>query len=145
MAIDTPLIAVDGTFRLRENGLTGPEYIRKIKERYDGIKIMSDISTVDEAIACREAGADCVSTTLCGYTPYTMKETKHGPSLEILRNCVKALPGCPVFAEGRYNTPVEAARGIENGAWAVVVGSAITRPHLITQWFSEALQHANIV
>ena len=145
MAIDTPLIAVVGTFRLRENGLTGPEYIRKIKERYDGIKIMSDISTVDEAIACREAGADCVSTTLCGYTPYTMKETKHGPSLEILRNCVKALPDCPVFAEGRYNTPVEAARGIENGAWAVVVGSAITRPHLITQWFSEALQHANIV
>lgn len=71
---------------------------------------MSDISTVDEAIACREAGADCVSTTLCGYTPYTMKETKHGPSLEILRNCVKALPDCPVFAEGRYNTPVEAGK-----------------------------------
>ena len=94
---------------------------------------------------CCYKGEITVSTTLCGYTPYTMKETKHGPSLEILRNCVKALPDCPVFAEGRYNTPVEAARGIENGAWAVVVGSAITRPHLITQWFSEALQHANIV
>lgn len=106
---------------------------------------MSDISTVDEAIACREAGADCVSTTLCGYTPYTMKETKHGPSLEILRNCVKALPDCPVLPKGVITPPVEAARGIENGAWAVVVGSAITRPHLITQWFSEALQHANIV
>ena len=59
--------------------------------------------------------------------------------------CANALPKCPVFAEGRYNTPLEAAKGIENGAWAVVVGSAITRPHLITKWFSEALQQVNIL
>ena len=145
IAIGTPLIAVDGTFRLRENGLTGPEYIRNLKKKYTGVKIMSDISTVDEAIACREAGADCVSTTLCGYTPYTVEESHNGPSLEILRQCVNALPECPVFAEGRYNTPLEAAKGIENGAWAVVVGSAITRPHPITKWFSEALQQVNIL
>ena len=129
IAIGTPLIAVDGTFRLRENGLTGPEYIRNLKKKYTGVKIMSDISTVDE----------------CGYTPYTVEESHNGPSLEILRQCVNALPECPVFAEGRYNTPLEAAKGIENGAWAVVVGSAITRPHLITKWFSEALQQVNIL
>lgn len=142
IAIGTPLIAVDGTFRRREGGLTGPEYIRAIKQRYPGHAIMADISTVEEAVACREAGADCVSTTLCGYTPQTAEEAKHGPSVDMLKRCVEALPGCPVFAEGRYNTPAEAALAIEAGAWAVVVGSAITRPHLITRWFADAVQEA---
>lgn len=139
IAIHTPLIAVDGTFRLREGGLPGAEYIREIKRRYAGVQIMADISTVEEAVACREAGADCVSTTLCGYTPQTVGESKNGPSLAILKACVEALPGYPVISEGRYNTPAEAAAGIEAGAWSVVVGSAITRPHLITQWFVEAI------
>jgi N-acylglucosamine-6-phosphate 2-epimerase len=141
--IHPSLIAVDGTFRLRANGLTGPEYIESIKNRYAGIKIMADISTVDEAIACMKAGADCVSTTLCGYTPDTKSVVGQEPSLKLVKECAEALPHYPIFAEGRYNTPAEAAKGIEYGAWAVVVGSAITRPHLITQWFSEALQHVS--
>lgn len=142
-AINPSLIAVDGTFRLRENGLTGPEYIKAIKGKYADIKIMADISTKEEAIACREAGADCVSTTLCGYTSDTKLKADQMPSVALVKACAKALPHFPVFAEGRYNTPVEAAEGIKNGAWAVVVGSAITRPHLITKWFSEALQHVS--
>ena len=142
IAIGTPLIAVDGTFRRREGGLTGPEYIRAIKQRYPDHAIMADISTVEEAVACREAGADCVSTTLCGYTPQTADDAEHGPSVDMLKRCVEALPGCPVFAEGRYNTPAEAALAVEAGAWAVVVGSAITRPHLITRWFADAVQDA---
>ncbi|MBP3482854.1 MAG: N-acetylmannosamine-6-phosphate 2-epimerase [Alistipes sp.] len=142
IGIRTPLIAVDGTFRPREGALTGPEYIRTIKERWPNVKIMADISTSEEAVACRQAGADCVSTTLCGYTPHTAAEAAGGPSVEMLRRCVEALPGCPVFAEGRYNTPAEAASAIEAGAWAVVVGSAITRPHLITRWFADALERS---
>lgn len=138
LAIHTPLIAIDGTFRLRAGGLTGPEFIRRIKKQHD-ILIMADISTSEEAKACHDAGADCVSTTLCGYTPNTASLSKEGPSLAILEACATALPGCPVIAEGRYNTPQEAASAIQHGAWAVVVGSAITRPHLITQWFAEAL------
>ena len=136
----THIIAVDGTFRLREAGLTGPEYIGKIKEKFPKIIIMADISTEEEAVACRKAGADCVSTTLCGYTPETAAKGKNGPAIDVLRRCVELLPDCPVFAEGRYNTPKEAASAIEAGAWAVVVGSAITRPHLITQWFVEAIK-----
>lgn len=139
IAINTPLIAVDGTFRLREGGLTGPEYIREIKSRYPGVKIMADISTAEEALACREAGADCVSTTLCGYTPETAAEAGQGPALGTLRRCVELMPGYPVISEGRYNTPADAASGIKAGAWSVVVGSAITRPHLVTKWFADAV------
>ena len=99
---------------------------------------MADISTFSEAEACVAAGASCVSTTLAGYTPDTLSQSEGGPSLELVRECSSAL-GCPVFAEGRYNTPAEAAEGIRHGAFAVVVGSAITRPHLITSWFVKAI------
>ena len=142
IAISTPLIAVDGTFRSRENSLDGPGYIREIKRRHPHQLIMADISTVEEALACVEAGADCVSTTLCGYTPDTCSESLCGPSIKMLKDCVQALPGMPVFAEGRYNTPADAARAIEAGAWAVVVGSSITRPQVITKWFAEAVSKA---
>jgi len=142
VAVNTPLIAVDGTSRLRENGLTGPEYIAEIKRRHPGILIMADIATLDDALSCRASGADCVSTTLCGYTPQTAAEASKGPSLALVEACVEAMPGYPVFSEGRYNTPAEAAKAIKAGAWAVVVGSSITRPHLITKWFADAVSEA---
>nr|HPN38619.1 tRNA-dihydrouridine synthase [Melioribacteraceae bacterium] len=46
----------------------------------------------------------------------------------------------PVFAEGRINTPQVAKRIMEKGAFALVVGSAITRPTLITEWFVNAIK-----
>ena len=135
-----PIIAVDGTSRTRD-GYTGPDFIIEAKKRYRDIVIMADISTCEEAIVCYNAGVDCISTTLSGYTPYTEQEYLHEPSIDLVEACVNALPGFPIFAEGRYNTPEKAAKAIKAGAWAVVVGSAITRPHLITEWFVEAINH----
>jgi N-acylglucosamine-6-phosphate 2-epimerase len=45
----------------------------------------------------------------------------------------------PVIAEGRINTPEQAVHALELGAFAVVVGSAITRPQVITRKFSDRL------
>jgi len=137
--IGTPIIAVDGTFREREGGIDGPGYVAELRKRYPSQVFMADISTADEAVECRKAGADCVSTTLAGYTPQTLDQASCGPSLKVLDECVAGCD-CPVFAEGRYNTPAEAAQAIAHGAHAVVVGSAITRPHLITEWFVKAVQ-----
>jgi N-acylglucosamine-6-phosphate 2-epimerase len=139
------IIAVDGTQRLREGGLTGADYIRVIKKKYD-VLIMADIATADEALACYKAGADCVSTTLCGYTPDTKQLLdSHRPSFSILGRCLQILPpDYPVFAEGRFNTPEDSRLAIEFGAWAVVVGSAITRPHLITEWFVDSIREINM-
>ena len=133
------IVAVDGTFRLREGGLTGPQYIACLRSMWPGQLFMADISTLEEALACRAAGADCVSTTLAGYTPQTLDQACGGPSLDLLKRCSEKLD-CPVFAEGRYNTPAEAARAMQCGAHAVVVGSAVTRPHLITEWFVKAVE-----
>ncbi|MFP4447840.1 MAG: N-acetylmannosamine-6-phosphate 2-epimerase [Bacteroidales bacterium] len=133
------IIAVDGTFRERE-GLTGPDFIRQIKRKYN-IPVMADIATKEEAKACADQGADCISTTLNGYTPETERKAKNGPDFSLLKTLVDYFKDTlPVIAEGRYNSPGLAKQAIEQGAWAVVVGTAITRPHVVTQWFKEALE-----
>jgi N-acylglucosamine-6-phosphate 2-epimerase len=139
VGIGTPIIAVDGTLRQREGSLTGPQYIEELKKKYPSQLFMADISTPEEALACRKSGADCVSTTLAGYTLLTQNTSSHGPSLDVLDRCV-SICDCPVFAEGRYDTPDEAALAIAHGAHTGVVGSAITRPHLITEWFVKAIR-----
>ncbi|MGV2795013.1 N-acetylmannosamine-6-phosphate 2-epimerase, partial [Clostridium perfringens] len=45
----------------------------------------------------------------------------------------------PVIAEGRIHTPGEAAEAFRAGAYAVVVGTAITRPHTLTEQFARAI------
>lgn len=133
------MIAIDGTFRQRE-GLTGPEFIQKVKEKYN-VLIMADIATVEEAEACIKAGADCISTTLAGYTPETQGQAGDKPNYGLLEKLTGMFGNrVPVIAEGRFNSPGAAKKAIELGAWAVVVGSAITRPHLITKWFSDAIK-----
>lgn len=135
-AIGTSIIAIDGTFRKREDR-SGPEFISEVKKRYHCI-VMADIATEEEAIACAAAGADCVSTTLSGYTPET-RSSDDAPDFELLESLVKKL-SIPVIAEGRINTPKIAATMKSLGAWSIVVGSAITRPTEITKWFVHSMK-----
>jgi N-acylglucosamine-6-phosphate 2-epimerase len=135
LAIGTSVIAIDGTFRKRE-AMTGPEFITAVKHRY-GCIVMADIATEHEAIACAAAGADCVSTTLSGYTPET-QHSGNAPDFKLLETLARSL-SVPVIAEGRINTPEMAATMISLGAWSIVVGSAITRPAEITKWFVQSL------
>lgn len=134
------IIAIDGTFRKREK-LTGPEFIKKIKEEFNTI-IMADVSTLEEGIECAGAGADCISTTLSGYTPETKNKYAEGPDFNLLKALVNQL-SIPIFAEGRINTPADAGRMIELGAWVVVAGTAITRPNIITEWYVNEIKKSS--
>jgi N-acetylmannosamine-6-phosphate 2-epimerase/N-acetylmannosamine kinase len=98
---------------------------------------MADISTAREAEAAARLGADLISTTLSGYME---GPTPDAPDLALVR----AIRGCgrPVIAEGRIRTPDQAKAAIEAGAFAIVVGSAITRPEHITEWFAKAVADA---
>lgn len=136
IASKADIVAIDGTFRERE-GLTGPDFIHEVKQKY-GCLVLADIATYEEAKACEEAGADCISTTLNGYTPNT-SQFHDGPNYDVLKQCISRL-SIPVFAEGRYNTPAEAGSAMELGAYAVISGTAITRPRVITQWFVEEIK-----
>jgi len=133
------MVAIDGTNRQRE-GMTGPEFIKTMKQKYN-VLVMADIATFEEGLACAEAGADCLSTTLSGYTPETSGNDLSGPDLELIKKLNEHFAGrIPVIAEGRYNTPELASQAIKAGAWAVVTGSAITRPQVITKWFYDAIK-----
>jgi len=134
------MIAVDGTFRERAH-FTGPDFVAEIKSRYSCV-IMADIATVDEAIACENSGADCISSSLNGYTPYTIQNDSN-PNFYIIKQLIQKVK-IPVIAEGRINTPVDAKKMLECGAWAVVAGTAITRPRVITQWYVSELKKAKI-
>lgn len=131
------IIAIDGTFRIRED-LRGNEFISEVKKRFD-IIVMADVSTYEEGIACSDYGADCISTTLSGYTPYTKYYPMDKPDFDIVEKLARDVK-IPVIAEGRINRPEYACEMISKGAWSVVVGTAITRPKMITSWFVDAIK-----
>lgn len=101
-----------------------------------GKPVLADVSTLDEGLAAEAAGADAVAPTLSGYTGGPVPEA---PDWALLQALV-ARTRVPVLMEGRIWTPEQAARALKLGAWAVVVGSAITRPQLITRRFARALE-----
>ena len=132
------IVSIDCTFNERADGLTPGEFLKQVKAKYPNISIMADCATLEEAVAAYEAGADLVGSTMNGYTPQT-RDCKGDPNYELVRQMVAALP-CPVIAEGRVHTPEQARKMLEIGAWAVVVGGAITRPLEIANRFMAAVK-----
>ena len=126
MEVFSDIVSIDCTNCERGDGLTPPEFLHQVRAKYPNIIIMADCATLEEAVAAWEAGADLVGSTMNGYTPQT-SSCKGEPNYELVRQMVETLP-CPVIAEGRVHTPEQARKMLDIGAWAVVVGGAITRP-----------------
>jgi len=126
------IVATDATHQARPDGLSFEEFVVAIRKRHKTL-IMGDVSTLAEGVDAVRAGADIVSTTLSGYTPYSRQLT--GPDFTLLEALVHALE-CPVIAEGRIVLPEECARAFSLGAYATVIGSAITRPQDIVRRFA---------
>ena len=131
------IVSIDCTDTERGDGMTAPEFLQAVREKYPNIIIMADCATLEEAEAAYAAGADLVGSTMNGYTPATA-HCKGDPNFELVKQMVAALP-CPVIAEGRVHTPEQARKMLDLGAWAVVVGGAITRPLEIARRFFDAL------
>ncbi|MBX0313329.1 N-acetylmannosamine-6-phosphate 2-epimerase [Planococcus glaciei] len=129
------IIAFDATKQERPDGKTFEQFFSEVKAKYPEQLFMADVSTLDEAIAAEHAGVDIVAPTLGGYTPYSEGTVP----LELLERMVEVV-SVPVIAEGNFDTPEKAKKALELGAHAVVVGSAITRPQLITEKFVNAIQ-----
>lgn len=125
------IVALDATSRPRPDGMSFAELYQITRDRFD-VPIMADISTFEEGVSAAELGVDLVGTTLSGYTTYSKQQP--GPNIELIQRLAAAVD-IPVIAEGRINTPEDVRAALAAGAYAVVVGSMITRPHLITQRF----------
>ncbi len=132
------IVSIDCTDTVRGDGLTAPEFLKQVKQKYPNIIIMADCSTLEEAVAAFEAGADLVGSTMNGYTAATA-HCKGEPNYELVKQMAAALP-CPVIAEGRVHMPEQARKMLEIGAWSVVVGGAITRPLEIAERFMNAVK-----
>lgn len=128
------IVAIDGTARSRPDDCNLEETIRELHTH--DIVVMADISTFEEGIHAAAAGADYVSTTLSGYTPYSKQGDQ--PNLELVSQLSREL-SVPVVAEGHITSPDEVVLALEAGAFFVVVGSAITRPQSIVARYTEAI------
>ena len=138
MSAMADIVSIDCTDCPRGDGLTPAEFLKQVKAKYPNIILMADCATYEEAVTAYAAGADLVGTTMSGYTPATADRTGE-PDFELVRRLADDLP-CPVIAEGRVHTPEQAREMLELGAWAVVVGGAITRPLEIASRFMEAVE-----
>lgn len=138
MEVKPEIVAIDATGALRPGNVTLADFFHQIKEKYPEQKLMADCSTIEEALFADELGFDFIGTTMVGYTPQSKGLKIEENDFEILRTILKKVKH-PVIAEGNVNSPEKAKRVIELGSYAVVVGSSITRPQLITKGYAEAV------
>lgn len=138
MEVKPEIVAIDATGALRPGNVTLADFFHQIKEKYPEQKLMADCSTIEEALFADELGFDFIGTTMVGYTPQSKGLKIEENDFGILRTILKKVKH-PVIAEGNVNSPEKAKRVIELGSYAVVVGSSITRPQLITKGYAEAV------
>jgi N-acylglucosamine-6-phosphate 2-epimerase len=131
------IVAVDGTRRPRPDGRTLTQVTEELHRRTAAL-VMADCGSLDDAVAARDAGVDVIGTTLAGYTGE--RPATDGPDLELVSDIAARLPDTVLLAEGRVHTPEQARHVMDAGAFAVVVGTAITHPTTITSWFVKALR-----
>lgn len=131
------IIAVDATQRPRPSGETLGQIIQHIHQRLNR-PVMADVDTLNNALNAIAAGADCVGTTLFGYTAETQTETP--PGFDLLQAMVQQC-SVPVICEGGIASPEQARQALDLGAYAVVVGTAITGIDSLVQRYVSAIDH----
>lgn len=129
------IIALDATNRKRPKGEKIEDLVNLIHD--NGRLAMADCSTYEECIEADKLGFDIISTTMFGFTDYSTD--KDGPDFETIKKVVNNTKNV-VFAEGKINTPEDLKKVYECGVYSAVVGSAITRPQVITKKFVDAIK-----
>ena len=129
------VIALDATFRARPNDEKIENIVNQIRGKFDQ-PLAADVAAFEEGLTAQENGFDAVITTLSGYT----ENTKHivGPDFELVEKLSKKL-SVPLICEGRLSSPEDVKRAFECGAFAVVVGGAITGVDLLVKKFVAAI------
>lgn len=97
---------------------------------------MADIATIEEAKRAESLGFDYISSTLHGYTENTIDVKL--PDLEFLKKLKSEIKNSIIIAEGGIREVSELKAIINMGYKYIVIGSAITRPQLITKMYVSA-------
>ena len=142
------VVALDATLRHRPGGQSLAEIVTLARQSHPNLVLMADVATLAEGLNAANLGFDLLSTTLSGYTLESREAHSHngkgldGPDFDLLAALVRDTQ-VPVILEGRVWEPAEVTRAFELGAFAVVIGSAVTRPHEITRRFVRAATSCN--
>ncbi|MDK2885291.1 putative N-acetylmannosamine-6-phosphate 2-epimerase [Pseudothermotoga sp.] len=104
----------------------------EIRSSFPDVGIIADIADEADAELVSALRPDFIATTLCGYTPYTLGCSL--PNIELVRGLSRKM-SIPIIAEGGYTTLEEVQNAFQNGAYAVVIGTAITRPWITIKKF----------
>lgn len=132
------IIALDCTAQITHEGRPAYELLPIVKKEIPDALIFADVSNYEEAKRAVEMGADIVGSTLYGYTEET-KQIEQPDLREFARMCRDFGDKVFMVMEGHIYTPEDAIKCLYLGADAVVVGSAITRPHLIAKRFVDLM------
>lgn len=138
-------MAMDATARPRPGtGRSGLEFLSDVRLRYPEFPIVADVANYDEGMQAADLGAAAISTSLCGRTKETYEHAlAASPNLDLVSRLASRL-SIPVLAEGFIWTVDDARSAMNAGAYAVVVGGAITRPRVITQIFVNSVENAAV-
>jgi N-acylglucosamine-6-phosphate 2-epimerase len=131
------IVALDCTEQ-RIAGRKAYELLPQVKREIPEAIIFADISTYDEARRAIDLGADIVAPTLYGYTAKTAN-IEEPDMRQFARMCRDFKDDAYVMMEGHIYTPEEAMKCLYLGAHSVVVGSAITRPHLTAKRYVDLI------
>lgn len=131
------VIALDATARTRPNGERLEDLVAYIRANAPDVEIMADCSTFEEAKAADEMGFDYVGSTMRGYTEYT--KGIEIPDYDMLSKMSREL-NAKVIAEGGIWEISQLDKVLQCNPYAVVIGTAITRPMDITKRFAERFE-----
>jgi len=117
------IVAIDSTNRDR------PEPIEKLYKTAKDLhlEIFADIATLEEGKKAMDLGATYIATTMAGYT--ADREITEGPDFELLEEIVAL--GSKAVIEGRVSTSDHLKKAMNLGAYAIVIGRAVTSPQII--------------
>lgn len=129
------VVALDGTFRERQNGERLEDIVGELRERYPNVVLMADLATIEEGVACAQIGFDIVASTLSGYTKETQSRSEMEPDYDLIE-ALKRETGLFVNAEGRVWDLSQLDKAWACGADMVSIGAAITNPMKTTSFLT---------
>lgn len=136
---DTEIVALDATLRARPNGEKLEDLVAYIREHKPQVEIMADISNMEEAQWADSLGFDYIGCTLRSYTESTKGTVI--PDYSFIAEMVNTLQA-KIIAEGGIWEVEQLKKVWEAKPYAVVIGSAVTRPKDITVRFRKATDEA---
>lgn len=132
------IIAIDATNRPRPEGIFLDDFFGEIRKAYPTQLFMADCSTVEEGVHAKKLGFDIIGTTLAGYTPYTSHVSL--PDFDMIERLKEKVEE-PIIAEGGIWSRSDLQQVFKKGAFAAVIGTAITRPQEITKYYVKSIEN----